>query len=319
MKGDSVPGVLVKVAISAGFVAFLLARIDISRLSGIFRACPAQRVVPLLAAMVIFIPLFLAVRWFVLLRGQSKGDIPPFPFVLQLTMAGLFFNTVLPTGAGGDVVRIYYATRGRERKLGTGSSVLVDRMIGSLTVLAMAGVATCLPGVARRDVAAVTGSLFALIVVAAVLLSRRDFARAFFRSFRRFLSPAFGQRLMLLYDALAGYFVRKGVLLCAVGVSFLLDLLSILCQYGLAVALSGAHAPAPGWFFAAIPLIWLSNLVPSIGGTGVREFSYVFFFKSAMGKDAAFALSLLVDLTIFGQALLGAAVFVLMRHSRQAK
>jgi len=78
----------------------------------------------------------------------------------------------------------------------------------------------------------------------------------------------------------------------------------------------GASCPAgPGLFFLYIPLIWASSLIPSIGGLGVREFSYVFFFTPSLGRQKAVALSLLVLTSIVLQSCAGAIVFLFFRRT----
>ncbi|MCM8768436.1 MAG: flippase-like domain-containing protein, partial [Candidatus Omnitrophica bacterium] len=80
---------------------------------------------PIILAYTIIIGLtfLLAWRWYLLLRGNQTTWFP-FSFLWQMTMVGLFFNIFLPTGAGGDIARIFYLVRGQEKKLLLGSSVL---------------------------------------------------------------------------------------------------------------------------------------------------------------------------------------------------
>ena len=96
----------------------------------------------------------------------------------------------------------------------------------------------------------------------------------------------------------------------AIGVCITLQALSIIAQYIMAVALfKGVPPIGPGIFFLYIPLIWVAALVPSLGGLGVREFSYVLLFSASMGKEKSFALALLVLFSLILQAFIGAIIF----------
>jgi len=70
-------------------------------------------------------------------------------------------------------------------------------------------------------------------------------------------------------------------------------------------------------FFIFIPIIWLSAMVPSLGGLGIREYGYLFFFKPYIGQEAAIAMALINLVLIFFQALLGGVIFLFLRPGRQ--
>jgi glycosyltransferase 2 family protein len=55
---------------------------------------------------------------------------------IQLTLIGFFFSTFLPGAAGGDLAKLYYATRENEsRRAEVATVLLFDRIIGLLSVV----------------------------------------------------------------------------------------------------------------------------------------------------------------------------------------
>jgi len=106
-------------------------------------------------------------------------------------------------------------------------------------------------------------------------------------------------------------FYEKKFIFFSIISSFFLQCISILINFIVASGIMRNFSIPISVFFVYIPLIWLSTIIPSIGGLGVREFSYVFFFKSYMGKENAFALSLIFLLSIFIQAIIGSIIFLI--------
>ena len=58
---------------------------------------------------------------------------------IKLTFAGNFFNFALPGTTGGDLIKAYYITRFTDRKTEAVTTVFLDRAVGLLGVLLMAG------------------------------------------------------------------------------------------------------------------------------------------------------------------------------------
>ena len=80
-----------------------------------------------------------AYRWQVLLRAQDMWT--PYGRLVQLYYIGSFFNTFLPSGFGGDVVKTYELSRQTSSGASSVSTVLVDRLMGLAVLFAMALVA----------------------------------------------------------------------------------------------------------------------------------------------------------------------------------
>lgn len=78
-------------------------------------------------------------RWRWLL--QVQGISPSFRRSYGITMIGLFFNLFLPGGTGGDLIKMYYVSREAPgKKAAAVLSVFMDRVVGLLALIAIAGV-----------------------------------------------------------------------------------------------------------------------------------------------------------------------------------
>lgn len=83
------------------------------------------------------------VRWQLLLRIQ--GIRLSWLRAGAIVMIGLFFNQFLPGGVGGDAMRLYFVFKlAPGRKIGATPSVAMDRVLGLLTLLFLAGMSLSL-------------------------------------------------------------------------------------------------------------------------------------------------------------------------------
>jgi uncharacterized protein (TIRG00374 family) len=293
------PANLLKIVVSLGLLIFLLTRIG---LGGTLEALKGAHPGYLLAALVLYlvgVPLR-AYRWQVLLA--AVGTQVRLSRLINLYFVGTFFNTVLPSGIGGDVIRVYeLATDGAGAAVAT-STVLVDRATGLLVLLALAVGSTAVahelisPGLAWAIVA------IALVTFAGVgLLLWRDLWErvshrlaglapgrlAFLRHTR---VVAARQRFVSFYTLFRHY--RGSALLGALAISLGFNVLLIVVNYLIALAL-GVRLSM--WYFLLfVPLISFTLLLPvSFGGLGVREGAYVVLFGQAgVAAPVALAMSL---------------------------
>lgn len=78
-------------------------------------------------------------RWLWLLRVQ--GISPSFRRTYGINLIGMFFNLFLPGGTGGDLIKMYLVSREAPgRRAAAVLSVFMDRVVGLLALIAMAGV-----------------------------------------------------------------------------------------------------------------------------------------------------------------------------------
>lgn len=245
-----------------------------------------------------------AARWQILL--DALGVHRPLPELAAWYFVGSFFNVILPTGFGGDVVRAAELSQDTGRPGPVVNSVIVDRYLGIMVLLAMGLVA----GLLRSDTAsggifAFTAALFLGGLLAAWLLRRTWWARLAHRD-----DPV-GRavrilRLPVLAEAVAPYDHRT--MARGLAASLVFNLL----QIGWNVAIGWGLGLRLPWavYFALVPLTAVALLLPAFGGLGVRELSYVSLFGS-MGvlQASALALSLGVYLITVATGLIGGVLY----------
>ena len=79
----------------------------------------------------------IGLRWWLLLRGQSV--FIGLWMAVKLHFLGLFYNNIMPSSIGGDLLRAWYVAKHTDRKLQAVLSVFVDRVLGlsAMTLIAV--------------------------------------------------------------------------------------------------------------------------------------------------------------------------------------
>lgn len=253
-----------------------------------------------------------AYRWLLLLRGI--GSPIKFGRLVSLYFAANFFNSVLPSGFSGDVVRAVEAAQDVPAQTAAGT-VLVDRATG-LLALFMIGLAALpfRPDTFPQDLLWQTTAvcLIGLIGGFAVLEGR------LVRRVGHFVP----QRLQSVWRKVDG--VILAVQACgwtavwqALGISVIFNLMQI-CWFAAAGLALGYHVPF-SHYFLVIPFLSLAILMPSIGGLGIREGLAPLLFASAgLSDEQAVALTLLVFAIERLSGFLGAPIYIIdtLRRSR---
>ncbi len=127
---------LLKAALGVGLVAYLVVRS--------WREIVAQQWGqlrwPMLAAgfaVLLAATLLTFLRWYVLVRAQGL----PFRLrdSLRLGFIGVFFNLLMPSAVGGDLVKAFLLAREQRRRTVAVATVLVDRLIGLVGLVLLGG------------------------------------------------------------------------------------------------------------------------------------------------------------------------------------
>jgi uncharacterized membrane protein YbhN (UPF0104 family) len=229
--------------------------------------------------------------------------------LVALYFVGSFFNLFLPTGFGGDAVKMFELSRDDHKAAAAISSVLVDRFLGLFVLFALALLAL-LGGreLVTPEVRLLIVVVFAGSLIGVVLLLQRTWIEGWGRRLGvdRLLSRI--KILRELYESLHVY--GPAALLKATSASLVFNLILILgyCFLGLAV---GIHLPL-WYYFLFVPIISVLLLVPSVGGLGIREGATVFLFSQieSVGRSQALALALAYDMTMLTIGLIGAIIYI---------
>ncbi len=218
-----------------------------------------------------------SLRWLYLARPLGFAQ-PPRQFV-RLYFVGMFFNLVLPTSVGGDVVRAWYLAEHPRRRSAALVSVLLERGSGLLVLIALACVATVfvppeLPAWIVRCVWILTGATVVALVTLPLAV-RRTSRLARFRP---------------VVETARMYWRRPGLMVGTTLLSLVVQVANVVLVWLLGEAL-GVSVP-PLYYGVLVPTVTLLTLLPiSLNGMGVREGATVFLLAPC-GVTAARALTL---------------------------
>jgi len=253
-------------------------------------------------------------RWQILVHDQgvdaSLWDLTKLWFISFL------FTNLLPSGIGGDAIKMYELSRSSERGAEAVSSVLVDRFMGLFALQAI-GLTALIFGwrLVPIEVVILTVAVFgASLLVAGVISYRRlwDTLARWIPLFNRLLSIKMIGSLVASLQSYSG-----SALLRSFGVGVVFNVLLIGMNVLIGVAL-GADLALP-YYLIFVPITSLVLILPiSFAGLGVREGTYVFLFSQVgMTQEAALSLSLMVyALGTVSPGLVGGVIY-LLRGARE--
>lgn len=205
-------------------------------------------------------------RWQTFLNAQ--GIVAPVRQLLPLDLVGGFFNLVLPSSVGGDVVKFYqlHQQHPDSSQPLIASTLIADRLAGIIVLLWMGALVTPL---------ALGGGALTLTTLGLTLAGTAGLGLLLSERGRGWLEKVPGMGWLLknkairtLYESLSGY--RLPVLVRAFGIAFLFNLVMIGC-YG---ALGVAFGLPISWhvYFVIVPLLSLAQAIPlTPNGLGLRE------------------------------------------------
>ncbi len=306
---------ILRILIALFLIFFLLRKVNLKMALQILRQSLPTFII--LAGISFFFFLLISnIRWKILL--DIKGLDFSSNYLLRIYFVSYFFNNILPTAIGGDVMRVTYTIK-KDSGVGTPLSVVfIDRVIGFLGLFFFALLASLvllflkLPGGRNYLVINLIGFFVILGGIWAIL------AEAPYRLFRRlYLKLKFkglGERIDRFATTLRNFSTNLRPL-------FLSFLLSLLVQLTIAgtwyfSGLAIKKNISPLYYFLYIPLIGLMTMIPiTLGGLGVRENAFVYFFKGVgLSCEEALGISLLFLLINYLYSLIGGLIFLFIKR-----
>ena len=209
-------------------------------------------------------------RWWILLKGV--GIKITFLKALSPYYLGLFFNQFLPTGIGGDAVRVYKLYQQGYAGAPLAASTMVDRLIGLLALLMLASLAVIFPGaqVVPATVVTLVSITLAALAIGTLLFLFMPFPGWAVAVTARINAHTIPGHFLKVLRACRAYKGSSWLLLGALLLSFILQSLMILVYVVLARALGLDISSTI--LFIAVPLVFVATTLPfTIGGLGVRE------------------------------------------------
>jgi len=310
-------GLILKVGIAVAVTAYVLSRAGLGEAVVTLRS--AQWSVVALAAVFATIAMVLNVtRWRMMIAAQ--GSNAPLTTLVRLYLVGMFFNNILPSRFGADVVRAYGAAgvaAGRTRSV---ASVVMDRLVGAISVLILGLVAVVIrPTMIESRLGQSLVLMFvALVCVLAMLMYRSERTSRLRDTLLRLADVTlFGIRLRsradAAIDAMRSYAGARRLIMRALIISLFANGLSIvnLYLYGTAV---GAGLSL-GDVAASAPIILAVGLLPlSINGLGTVELAFVVLFGAMGVPDAtALAIAILRRVVLLGMSLVGGVLYTVKK------
>lgn len=235
-----------------------------------------------LAAVGLYVSLQFVSGWRWRMLARPLGFQRPLGHYIGFYFIGMFFNLVLPTSVGGDVVRAWYLAGGRGRRFAAFISVLVDRGSGLVVLLALAcGACLFSPNALPAWITWSTwlaASAAAAFVVSIFILGNWHIRLGRFSHFQQ-----------IVHD-LHAFLLRPRLLLKTTALSLVVQAGNVVLVWLLGLAIA---APVPAYFYwIAVPMVSLLTVVlPSLNGMGVREGGLV-LFMGVVGVPASTALTL---------------------------
>jgi len=259
-------------------------------------------------------------RWQMMLRGQ--GGPAPLASLVRLYLIAMFFNNVLPSRFGGDVVRAYGASIVATSKTRSVAAVFMDRLVGAISVLLLGVLALVAnPAVIPWQFAQMLLVGLAISLVALGLLLVRS------RLLEGFREAALGlanvsilglrvrPKLEAAVDAIRSYSRARRLVGRALAVSMLANGLSIVNLYLYALSVRADLSLTEVAVVA--PVVLAVGVLPlSINGLGTIELTFVILF-GAMGVDShvALAVALLRRFVLLALSLVGGLLYAIRRFA----
>lgn len=314
-----VASLLIRLAISAVLLLLLFRsqKIDISALlDNIVRANKSLLAASFTIGLLNYILCFY--RWKMLLDASNIR--PPLKKIISSFSGGIFFNSLLPSTVGGDVVRSIDLSAHTRRPKEVIATVLLDRLSGyvGLVIVILFWLLLGWRLVCDNPVVLWSIALIALLLAVILLVLFNSFLFSKINSTLH--SPRAGrirESLKNLHQELHYFRNHKRVLFKNVMLSALIQAVYPLSSYF--VALSLGVKVSIIYFLVFIPIIGTITLLPiAIGGLGLRENMFVFYFRQAGVPEG---LSIAVSLLGFGflviHAAIGGIIYVLTVHHRR--
>lgn len=264
-------------------------------------------------SMHIFATIFKTLRWWLVLR-ESQIYIG-FQRLFGTYMVGIFFGQFMPGASmSGDAIRMVETSVDTGRTVTSVSSVLIERAIGMVTIVASASIIMI---VAPQD--ELTGTLaywvlHALTVLGVgtlVILRMGWFIDPIVQVLAFLRLQTVGDKVLTLSQALQGHLGKGRMLFNMVVLSAIINLLIMTSSYIVLLSLGESTL-----YVSFIPLIALAAAVETIplspGALGLREATYVTFLSTYLDVSPAAALStaLIVRVMAWALAVMGGVIFM---------
>jgi uncharacterized protein (TIRG00374 family) len=284
---------ILRVAIALSLTAYVVWSADPSRVARV-AAGADLRWIAAAVLLVLVDRTLMAYRWIVLLCGLTPGSRPPFATVLRIFFVSTFVGTFLPS-VGGDVYRAYSLAGHNVRGSESAASVLMDRLLGVVSIALLAGAALLMMPEFASDIwISLSLAFVAAACVAAGLVIFHERTGSLVERWASRMPGRRGAALARsLTDAVRGYSRHHGALGRVLAMSVVVQVIRVIQAYCLGRAIGIGLGLAA--YFVFIPLIvFIIQLPISVSGLGTGQAAFDWLFgRAGVPSAESVALSLL--------------------------
>lgn len=305
---------LAKLLISACLIAWIVKKVNIDETLHILSSVK----IPFLMVGVFWLLLdrvLMSYRWNILL--VAKNIHIPFLQIMKIYFVGAFSGNFLPSSIAPDAVRAYFASKYNSNASDIVSSVFVDRLLGLISLAAIALFSILFiyfdRGEINQKTLLVVLAIFILIVI--LLSSERALNLIPIVKLRNFFSISkegwIWKSFEKFYISCKEYKNNKKEILFVLLLSFIVQGLSIFAVYVLSLSVNVEISIMDLFIF--VPLINILIMIPvSIGGIGIQEGAFIYYFSQiGISTQAALTVALLFRALTVAGSLPGGVFYVL--------
>ncbi|MDX1775849.1 MAG: lysylphosphatidylglycerol synthase transmembrane domain-containing protein, partial [Desulfobulbales bacterium] len=226
-----------------------------------------------------------------------------------VNLIALFFNNVLPSSLGGEMVKAYYLYKAAKGTVSVFSAVVVDRLFGLVTML-LISIAAIFFFEQAQGSHKIMGSIVMLgasTITLAIIIFNKNIVDALCQLHLPFLPAMLIEKIKDIYRAMYEYREHKSILGNCIALTILGQTTYIIANYLLARSLA-IEIPL-GFFFFFVPILLIMGVAPSVNGIGVREATFLFYLTEFTTSEKALALSLLTTFFMVFVGLLGGIIY----------
>jgi uncharacterized membrane protein YbhN (UPF0104 family) len=292
----------VRLAVSAALFGLVAWKTDWEQVAGAFARLRLDLWLAALALLAVT-QIVSTLRWRILAR--ALGFERPMRQLTGMYFIGMYFNLLLPTSVGGDVVRAWYLDGGSKRRLAAFVSVFLDRVSGLMVLVSMACVALVLSPLALP--AWVAWCVWGAAACAVVGLATVPLLASYGRN-----GAARRQRVRAALAVMRSPRVLVGTTLA----SLWIQAANVVLVWLVGCAI---EAPVPGaYYWVLVPMVSLLTMLPiSVNGMGVREGATALFLAPfGVGEGIAMTLAFLWFSVYTACSLAGGFVYLFGRFPR---
>ena len=238
--------------------------------------------------------------------------------LVNYTYVGAYFNVFFPGDMGGDFVKTYCVAKDKKEKISRiVSTVIIDRVIGLLTMLVIPGVILVFNEinikvvVFEKYIEIDLLIYFGAAVVTVIILTAMRIGRYIKNiSKKNINNRIIGGALSKMSEMLDGYVDKTDGYVSAVMWSFLSQFFLYIGGYYIALSIVDEIALV-SWFVVYPIIVALSSLPITFSGLGLREYLFV-VFAVVIGignNEQAVIVSIIIFLSLMSQSVIGAILY----------